>query len=110
MRYLLDVTSAIQCSHGAPCTHTPIQQRVKVLGMFALTASDVNTIAGCAFTLPGGAPSPCVTVQWVVPSLRVKIMGQPALLKTSVGLCKAATQAPQGPPVIATVQPRVQGL
>jgi hypothetical protein len=110
MPFLLDATSQITCAHGAPCKHVPSQPRVKILGIPALVATDVNTVAGCAFTLPGPVASPCVTVQWIVPAVRVKIMGQPAVLQTSTGLCKAATQAPQGPPIITVVQPRVQGL
>lgn len=110
MPALLDTSSVLTCTHGAPCTHVPTQQRVLVNGMPALTGIDVNSVAGCAFTLPGPVASPCVSVQWVVPATRVFVMGQPALLQTSVGLCKAATQAPQGPPVVSTVQPRVQGL
>lgn len=110
MPFLLDATSQITCAHGAPCKHMPAQQRVKILGMPALVATDVNSIAGCAFALPGPTASPCVTVQWIVPATRVKVMGQPVVLQTSTGLCKAATQAPQGAPLITVVQARVQGL
>lgn len=110
MPSMLDTSSVVTCTHGAPCSHVPTQQRVLVNGMPALTASDVNSVAGCPFTLPGPVASPCMTVQWVVPAVRVRVLGQPALLQSSVGLCKAASQAPQGPPVISTVQPRVQAL
>ena len=110
MPSMLDVGSVITCTHGAPCTHVPSQQRVLINGVPALTAMDTNAVAGCPFTLPNGTPSPCVTVQWVVPAARVQLMGQPALVQTSGALCKAATQAPQGPPVVSTVHPRVQGL
>lgn len=110
MPYLLDVTSQISCTHGAPCKHVPTQQRVKVLGMPVLVAADVNSIVGCAFTLPGPVASPCVTVQWMAPATRVKAMGQPVLLQASSGLCKAATQAPQGAPLVTVVQARTQGL
>lgn len=110
MPMLLNAASVVCCPHGAPCNHAPGQQRVLLSGTPALTALDVNAIVGCAFTLPSGTPSPCVTVQWVGPSTRVKLMGQPALVQTSAGLCKAATQAPQGTPIVSAVQPRVQGL
>jgi hypothetical protein len=37
------------------------------------------------------------------------VNGAPALLQTSMGLCLAADQAPQGAPLPVTVQPRVVG-
>jgi hypothetical protein len=110
MPSLLDSSSTITCTHGARCAHVPAQQRVRLNGVPALVATDTNSVAGCPFTLPNGTPSPCVTVQWLVPATRIRILGQPVLLQTSGALCKAGTQAPQGPPVISVVQPRVQGL
>ena len=109
MPALLDATSMISCTHGARCTHTPSQQRVTLNGIPALTVNDLNTVAACSFTLPNGTPSPCVTVQWIVPATRVTLTAQPALLQSSVGLCKAATQAPQGTPIVSSVQTRAQG-
>ncbi len=73
------------------------------------TLSDTSLVAGCAFTV-GPQPMPCLRVQWLVPAVRVKVMGQPALLPTSTGLCLSPVQAPQGPPVVTTNQPRVVGM
>jgi len=110
MPALVTQASQVQCPHGAVVTHVPSNTRVLAMGTPVLVATDPNTIAGCVFTLPSTTPSPCMTVQWTVPATRVKVMGQPVLLQSSVGLCKAATQAPQGPPIVGATQPRVQGV
>ncbi|MCR9162460.1 MAG: hypothetical protein ACE37F_19515 [Nannocystaceae bacterium] len=110
MPALLTQASQVQCPHGAVVTHVPSNTRVVASGSPVLVMTDTNTIAGCAFTLPSTTPSPCVTVRWTVAAARVKVMGQPVLLQSSVGLCTAATQAPQGPPIVGATQPRVQGI
>ena len=65
--------------------------------------------AACPFTVPGKGPQPCVKVQWLVPALRVKVMGQQVLLQSSSGLCQSGEQIPQGPPNIVSTQIRVKG-
>jgi hypothetical protein len=77
--------------------------------MQASTIADQFLVAGCAFTLPGGKPQPCVRVQWTTPAARVLVIGSPVVLQTSVGLCVSAESIPAGPPVLTTVQPRVIG-
>ena len=57
---------------------------------------DTFLVAGCAFTVPHGKPQPCVKVQWLVPAMRVKVGGQPAILQSSNGLCQSAEQIPAG--------------
>jgi hypothetical protein len=57
----------------------------------------------------GPVPSPCLTVQWVSPALQSQAGSNPTLTEASIGLCLAATQAPQGPVVISATQPRVSG-
>ncbi len=100
----------VQCPHGIPAQPVPSQVRVMTNSQPLLTQSDVFTIAGCPFQLPGPTPSPCVQVRWVTASLRVRASGVPVLLQTSSSLCLAATQAPQGPAIIAAVSPRVSAL
>lgn len=107
---ILTGSSSLLCPHGATATHVAGQARVKAGGEPVLTSSDTGTVAGCTFQLASGAQSPCVTVQWVVPASRVRAGGQPVLLTSSVALCKSAAQAPQGPPSVVVVQPRVKGL
>ena len=109
MSQLTHVGMTAMCPHGGQVQVAPGNPRVRLSGQPAATASDQFVIAGCPFTLPVPAPSPCVTVQWLVPAARVRIGGQPAVLSSSSGLCLAATQAPQGPPQITVTQLRVKG-
>lgn len=103
---LFHVGATAMCPHGGPVTTIPSAPRVLVNGMPVATMGDTYLIAGCAFNI-AGAPHPCVRVQWLVPAARVLVNGMPAILQTSVGLCLAADQAPQGPPIVAATQPRV---
>jgi hypothetical protein len=106
---VLSSASVLTCPHAGHVTHTPSQARVVVVGAPALTQADTNMVAGCPFTLPA-KPSPCVTVRWTVAAVRVTAGGLPLLLQSSVGLCSSPEQAPQGPPLVTVVQPRVQAL
>jgi hypothetical protein len=78
---------------------------VLVSGTPVALVSDQFVVAGCTFVL-GVVPQPCVLVQWLTPTVRTLVMGQPAILATSVGLCIAANGAPNGPPIVATTQLR----
>jgi hypothetical protein len=102
------VGAVAQCPHGGPITFVPSAPRVLVSGMPVATMPDATAVAGCAFNV-SGSPHPCVRVQWTMPAVRVKSNTVPLVLQTSVGLCLAADQAPQGPPIISTTQPRVLG-
>lgn len=109
--FLMHVGAACQCTHGAPANIVPAQPRVLVSGQPVATMTSQVLVAGCVFTLPGPKPQPCVTVRWLMPSARVLVMGQPAMLLpapgTGPGLCQSAEQIPQGPPIVSAVQPRV---
>jgi hypothetical protein len=96
------------CPHGGTVTAIPGSTRASA-GAPILRGSDTFTIAGCAFNV-AGAPSPCVSVSWVQTAARVQHGGDLVLNEASVGLCLAATQAPQGPVVIAATQASVGGL
>jgi uncharacterized Zn-binding protein involved in type VI secretion len=106
---LFHVGNTTLCAHGAPAQTISSNARVMVNGMPVATIADTTLVTGCPFTLPGGKPQPCVKVQWLVPAARVMVMGQPALLQISAGLCLSAEQIPQGPPTVAVNQPRVVG-
>ena len=106
---ILHVGASVICSHGGQVTTAPGNPRVKVAGQPVATMADVYAVAGCVFTLPGPKPSPCIKVQWVVPATRVMVGGQPVILQTSSGLGQSPEQAPQGPPSVVVVQPRVKG-
>lgn len=102
---LAHVGAVAVCPHGGMVTEIPSAPRVLASGMPVATMADQYLIAGCAFAPV--APHPCVRVQWVVPAVRVKVNLMPVILQTSVGLCLAADQAPQGPPIVSSTQPRV---
>jgi hypothetical protein len=97
------------CPHGGQVAVIPSAPRVFVSGQPVATMADTYLIAGCPFVLPGGAPSPCLTVRWLVPAARVLVGGVPAIVQTSSGLCLSPAQAPQGPPIIGATQLRVVG-
>ena len=100
------------CPHGGMISVVSTNVRVKVMGQFAAVMGDTYTVAGCPFQIPtpgGPKPQPCVKVQWIVPAMRVKVMGKPVLLKSSVGICLSAEQIPQGPPNVIMTQIRVRG-
>ncbi|MEM6468162.1 MAG: PAAR-like protein [Planctomycetota bacterium] len=106
---LFHVGATATCPHQGQISVVSQNTRVLVGGQPVATFSDMHTVAGCPFTVPGPKPQPCVTVKWLVPATRVLINGQPALLQTSSGVCQSAEQAPQGPPNVLVTQPRVQG-
>jgi hypothetical protein len=112
--FLLHVNAIMQCAHMAPATTTPTQTRVLVNGQPVATVSNLITVQGCLFTIPGPKAQPCVLVKWLMPATRVLVNGQPALLQPSPsgvgsGICQSVEQIPQGPPVISMVQTRVLG-
>lgn len=108
---LMHVNASCQCTHFAPALIAPTQPRVLVSGQPVATMAALITVTGCPFTTPVPKPQPCLTVKWLMPSARVLVMGQPAMLQpapgTGPGLCLSAEQIPQGPPVVTAVQPRV---
>ena len=106
---LLHVGASILCPHAGQAAIISANTRVKVSGQPVAVLNDTTTIAGCAFTVPGPKPQPCIKVLWLVPAARVKVNGQAALLSTSSGLCQSAEQIPQGPPQVVVTQMRVRG-
>jgi uncharacterized Zn-binding protein involved in type VI secretion len=62
-------------------------------------------VAGCPFNV-SGAPSPCVTAQWITAATRVTSNGMPVLLMDSQATC-----VPNGTPLMILVtQTRVIGM
>lgn len=105
----ITVTSTLQCPHGGTVQIISTNARVSADGNFIATMADTFVIAGCPFQIPATPPipSPCVSVQWLVPDTRVKVNGNLTLSQSSVGLCMSATQLPQGPVSIVGGQTRV---
>ena len=108
MPALLTAASTMMCPHGGTVTAIPSNSRV-IADAPVLLMADTCMIAGCPFMI-GPTPSPCMTVQWVVAATRTQVGGTMVLNESSVGLCLAATQAPQGAVMIASTQAKVAGL
>ena len=102
----ITTSSTLMCPHGGSVTGIPGSPRASA-GATLLRATDTFAIAGCPFVLPGGAPSPCVTVQWIAADVRVAVGGAPTLSTGSVGLCMNPASVPQGPVQVMATQPRV---
>ncbi len=105
---VVHVGAGVTCLHGGPVTVVSANARVLVAGQPAATLADNFLVAGCSFA--PGTPHPCVRLQWTTTAARVLVNGQPVITQASVGLGLAADQAPQGPPVVALVQPRVVAM
>jgi hypothetical protein len=107
---ILTTASTMNCLHGGTVQAISANTRVRCAGDFALRASDTFLVVGCGFSTPATGPHPCVSVQWVSTATRSKVIGDPPLNDSSVGLCVAADQAVQGTVLIGAVQPRVAGV
>jgi hypothetical protein len=107
---ILQYGCTIRCPHGATASAQTTNMRVKVGGGYALLVTDVFTIAGCPFVLPGPTPHPCMTIRWLLPAFRVRVTGKPVLLQSSIGLCLAADGIPQGVALVSGVQNQVSGV
>ena len=109
--FLLHTGAVINCTHAIPAQIPPIQPRVLVSGQPVATMASQILVTGCPFTIPGPKPQPCLTIKWLMPATRVLVMGQPALVQPAPGpgqgLCLSPEQIPNGPPIVAAVQPRV---
>jgi hypothetical protein len=103
---LFHVGAQAICPHAGQVSTISSNTRVTVGGQPVATVSDQFMVAGCPFMV-SAVPQPCLTVQWLQPALRVTVMGQPAILQTSTGICQGA--APQGPPTILVTQLRTSG-
>ncbi len=97
------------CPHSGQISVVSTNTRVKAMGQYVAVMGDTYTVAGCPFMV-GTKPQPCVKVQWIVPAIRVKVMGKQVLLKGSTGICLSAEQIPQGPPNVIVTQMRVKGV
>jgi hypothetical protein len=109
MGALLTTASMMMCPHGGTVTAISSNTEATAGGSPLVRASDTFTIAGCPFTLPGGVLSPCMTVQWMQTNTESKAAGDFTLSMNSMGLCLAATQAPQGTVLINNTQQKVTG-
>ncbi len=103
--YLLHAGATVLCAHAGQAQPTVPFPRVTVSGQPVVTQTCTYMVAGCPFA-PGGAPSPCVTAQWVSAATRVRAGGMPVLLQDSQAIC-----VPNGTPLnIVMTQFRVKGM
>jgi hypothetical protein len=109
MAELLNTSSKLQCPHGGQVQIASSNTKTKGGGDALVRSSDTFTISGCPFIV-GTVASPCVTVQWLTTANKVKADSGQTLTKDSSGLCKAATQAPQGSVSIVSTQTKVSGM
>jgi hypothetical protein len=103
MPNILTVNDVMMCPHGGSVSLASSQAAVKARRGQVLRASDTFAIVGCAFNI-GVSPHPCTTVSWQNPAQSVKAGGEAVLTSASVGICKAADQAPQGTVLIQMTQ------
>jgi hypothetical protein len=101
---LLHLGATVMCTHGGSAMPAAPNPRVTVSGQPTATMAAPYVVAGCAFNV-AGAPSPCITAQWLVAATRVTSNGQPVVLMDSQALC-----APNGTPLLpVAAQTRVIG-
>jgi hypothetical protein len=107
---ILTTLSQANCPHGGTVIlATTSDALCQIDGGFALLETDVHVVAGCPFTI-GLLYHPCVTVRWSAGATQAKVNGIPVLLQTSVGVCYAADQAPQGVAIVSQTQQLANGL
>jgi hypothetical protein len=102
--FLLHVGATVLCAHAGQAQPTVPNPRVRVAGQPIVVQTTTYTVAGCPFNV-SGAPSPCITAQWVAGALRVRAGGVPVLLRDSQAVC-----VPNGTPLnVLVTQARVRG-
>jgi hypothetical protein len=105
----LTTASTLQCPHGGMVSAVASDSKVSLGGSPIVLSSDTFLVGGCAFNV-AGVPHPCLQVQWIVTVLKATADGSSPLSTDSVGLCKAADGAPQGPVSIVSTQAKASGL
>jgi hypothetical protein len=102
---ILTTSSTVMCPHGGQALLITNDTEVVIDGAPALLESDMHPVIGCPFA-PGGVYTPCVTIRWTAGALKAKLRGVPLLLRTSIGVCNNAAQAPQGVAMVVQTQQR----
>lgn len=103
--FLLHMGATVLCAHAGQAQPTAPNPRVKVGGQPVVTLPTLYTIAGCTMPPPTAGNGPCVTAQFMMGAIRVRVGGQPVLLQDSQAIC-----TPTGTPLnIVVTQVRVKG-
>ncbi|MCG8421423.1 MAG: hypothetical protein MJE77_26185 [Proteobacteria bacterium] len=102
MPTILSDNAVVTCAHQGKDNLVASNRRVTVNGSAVLTKADLHPIAGC--TPPPNAGGPCTTASFTTAATRVKVGGQPLLLRNNVALC-----TPTGTPLsVVLAQLRVK--
>ena len=109
MGTFLTASASLMCPHGGKVMCVPGTFQVRISGEPVVLKGDTFTVGGCAFMI-GPNPHPCMTVEWSVTAQRSTMLQDEPLTTDSVGLCKAADKAVQGPVQIVSTQAGVSGL
>lgn len=104
--FLLTTGSTVICAHGGQAKPTVPMPRVRVMGQPVTTLGAPYAILGCPNPPPPASTGPCVVGNWIVAATRVRAMGMPVLLQSSVGIC-VPTPVPL---TVILTQPRVRGI
>ncbi len=109
MGTIITTAATMMCPHGGTITGTVAGAKRATAGAQVLTVNDTFLVAGCPLNV-SGAPHPCVQVQWIAGALKVTADGGAVITTDSQGLCVAADQAPQGPPILMPAQTRASAI
>lgn len=93
----LTQSATVLCMHGGQAQPTVPLPRVRLSGAMAIGQTTTYVVAGCPFTVPGPAPSPCLSATWAAVALRVRSGGVPLVLQDSRAVC-----APNGTGLLIT--------
>ena len=105
--YSLNTTATLMCPHGGTVQTISTNSRASAAAAPIACADDSFVIAGCPFQI-GGAPSPCVRVQWLAADCRVRVGGSATLSQSCAGLCLNGAGLAQGAVVVVSTQSRVR--
>jgi hypothetical protein len=107
--YILTTASQVMCTHGGSAILTTSNTQMIVDNSPALLESDVHSVAGCPFTLPGPKPSPCIRIEWTAGATMCKSNGTKVLVQSSIGKCISAEGSTQGLALVIQTQMKTQG-
>ena len=102
LNVIVNSGSTIKCPHGGSVQIKASTMSVLPNGKKAVKWTDPATVSGCAHRA-GGRPQPCVKMSWVTYNPLYTVDGVPGVTLGNVGMCKNATNAPQGPAIIAMI-------
>lgn len=102
LNVIVNSGSIIKCPHGGSVQIKATTLSVLPNGAKAVKWTDPATVSGCAHRA-GGRPQPCVKMSWLMGNPLYTVDGVPSVTFGSVGLCKNASNAPQGPAIIVRI-------